>query len=114
MTNIYQSLLLLIAGATQQELGRQLKYLKVENEILRSKLPERIAVTAKERHRLVKFAQKLGKALHLLATIVTPGTLLRWIREERKRPNKEPVKRGRPRTDLSSGITLKSSPRHPY
>ncbi|QDU29443.1 hypothetical protein ETAA8_45530 [Anatilimnocola aggregata] len=33
--NIFQSLLLVIAGATQKELARQVKYLKVENQILR-------------------------------------------------------------------------------
>ena len=37
-----------------------MKYLKVENEILRGKLPGRIVVTPQERNRLVKFAQKLG------------------------------------------------------
>src|SRR5688572_24955519 len=85
MTNIFQSLLLVIAGATQKELARQVKYLKVENEILRSKLPKRITVTPKEKHRLVRFAQKLGKAIHHLTTIVTPGTLMKWICAERKK-----------------------------
>ncbi len=41
MRNIYRSLLLIIAGATQKELARQVRYLKVENDILRSKLPAR-------------------------------------------------------------------------
>ena len=40
MKNIYQSLLLVIAGATQKELANQIKYLKVENQILRDRLPE--------------------------------------------------------------------------
>ena len=78
--------------------GCHIKYLKVENQILRSKLPGRITVTPKERHRLVKFAQKLGKSLHQLATIVKPSTLLRWIREETKSSKKVPAKRGRRRT----------------
>lgn len=99
MTNVFQSLLLVIAGATQKELARQVKYLKVENEILRSKLPKRITVTPKEKHRLVKFAQKLGgKVLRQLTTIVAPDTLLGWIRTEKKGGNKTPVKRGRRRT----------------
>ena len=34
--------LLVIAGATQPELARQIKYLKVENELLRKRLPESI------------------------------------------------------------------------
>jgi len=78
MTNVFQSLLLVIAGATQKELARQVKYLKVENEILRSKLPKRITITPKEKHRLVRFAQKLGgKVLRQLTTIVAPDTLLK-------------------------------------
>jgi putative transposase len=98
MTNIYQSLLLAIAGATHNELARQIKYLKVENQILRGKLPGRITITPQERHRLVKFAQKLGRSLHQLVTIVKPCTLLRWIREEKSQRKKKPVRRGRRRT----------------
>ena len=60
MKNIFQSLLLVIAGATQKELARQVKYLKVENQILRARLPKRIMVTPKERTRLIKFAHKLA------------------------------------------------------
>jgi putative transposase len=99
MTNIFQSLLLVIAGATQKELARQVKFLKVENQILRSKLPKRITVIPKERHRLVKFAQKLGgKVLRQLTTIVAPGTILNWIRDEKKGKKTAPAKRGRRRT----------------
>lgn len=99
MTNVFHSLLLVIAGATQRELARQIKFLKVENEILHSKLPKRITVTPKERNRLVRFAQKLGgKVLRQLTTIVAPDTLLRWIRAEKKDGKKEAVKRGRRRT----------------
>jgi len=43
MRNIYRSLLLLLVGATQKELARHVRYLKVENQILRSKLPARVA-----------------------------------------------------------------------
>jgi putative transposase len=98
MTNVFQSLLLVIAGSTQKELARQVKYLKVENEILRGKLPARITVTPKEQNRLVRFAKGLGKVIHELTTIVAPGTLLRWIREDKKDPKKKPAKRGRLRT----------------
>lgn len=37
MKNLYHCLILLIASSTQKELAAQIKYLKVENEILRSK-----------------------------------------------------------------------------
>ena len=42
MKNIYRSLFLILVGATQKELARQIRYLKVENEVLRSKLPYRV------------------------------------------------------------------------
>ena len=89
---------LLIAGATQLELTRYVRYLKIENEILRSKLPQRVAVTPKERNRLVKFGAKLGKGLTDLVTIVHPDTLRQWIRDSKQKARKKPVKKGRPRT----------------
>ncbi|MBX7166841.1 MAG: integrase core domain-containing protein [Pirellulales bacterium] len=100
MATIFNSLVMLLAGATQKELARQIKYLKVENEVLRSRLPERIHVTPRERSRLLKFAGNLpAKALKQLVTIVHPDTLLRWLREERRRRNPTPiVTRGRPKT----------------
>ena len=98
MKNIYHRLLLLIAGSTQNELASQIRYLKVENEILRSKLPRRVSVTAQERNRLAKFAAKLGKALNELTSIVCPDTLRRWIRESKKTGGIKQVKKGRPRT----------------
>jgi putative transposase len=99
MVNIFQSLLLVIAGSTQKELARQVKYLKVENQILRARLPQRISCTPKERVRLVKFSQKLGsKVIKQLTTIVAPSTLLRWIAAEKKGKKTKPARRGRPRT----------------
>ena len=95
MRNIYTKLLLLIAGATQNELARQVSYLKVENQILRSKLPKRVTVTAQERNRLVRFGARLGRALGELVLIVHPDTLRRWIRESRQRRNLKPAKVGR-------------------
>ena len=58
MHHLVNRLLVILAAATDRELARQVKFLKVENEILRSKLPARITVTAKERRRLVKFGAK--------------------------------------------------------
>jgi putative transposase len=88
--SLFRSLLLVIAGSTQRELARQVRYLKVENEILRSELPARFTVTPKERQRLIKFGSKLGRALHRLVTIVTPGTILRWIRKTNELAGSEP------------------------
>src|SRR5262245_7487488 len=98
MWNIYQSLLLIIAGATQRDLARYVRYLKIENQILRSKLPTRVEITPQERNRLVRFGAKLGGAIRELVTIVHPDTLRRWIREDRKGRKTARAKRGRPRT----------------
>jgi putative transposase len=98
MRNLYHQLLLIIAGSTQKELAAQIRYLKVENEILRSKLPARVSVSPQERNRLVKFGCRLGKALGELVTIVHPDTLRRWIREAAKTCRRSSVKKGRPRT----------------
>jgi putative transposase len=83
MKNLYHSLLLLIAGSTHKELAAQIRYLKIENEVLRSKLPKRVSVTAQEKNRLVKFGSKLGKAINEIVSIVAPDTLRRWIRDRR-------------------------------
>ena len=101
MRNIYTKLLLLIASATQRELARQVRYLTVENKILRSKLPARVQVTTQERNRLVRFGARLSKALDQLATILHPDTLRRWIRECRTQRKLKPAKRGRKPTTLA-------------
>ncbi|MFY9255550.1 MAG: integrase core domain-containing protein [Fuerstiella sp.] len=96
--NVYTSLMLVIAGASQKELARQVSYLKAENQILRSRLPKRLILTEREKNRLVRFAKNLGSALNELATIVHPATIRRWIRESSDRKSKKPRKTGRPRT----------------
>ncbi len=73
MTSVFQSLLLVIAGATQKELARQVQYLKVENQILRSRMPKRIIVTPKERTRLVNFSQMLGRAGMIRRNVLHAG-----------------------------------------
>ena len=45
MKAVLNSLLLLIASATDRALVRHVQYLKAENEILRSKLPKVVSVT---------------------------------------------------------------------
>lgn len=98
MKNLYHQLLLVIAGSTQKQLASQIQYLRAENAILRSKLPRRISVTPQEKTRLAKLASKLGKAFNELVTIVSPGTLRRWIGQFQKPSGISHAKKGRPRT----------------
>jgi putative transposase len=96
--NIYTSLMLVIAGSTSKELARQVSYLKAENQILRSRLPERLILTHREKNRLVRFSKNLGSALNELVTIVHPSTIRRWIREASDKVAKTRSNVGRPRT----------------
>jgi hypothetical protein len=75
MRKIYRPLLRLLAGATQKELARHVRYLKNENEALRAKLGHVVQVTPQERNRLIRHAAKLGGALDQLCTIRASGHL---------------------------------------
>jgi putative transposase len=96
---LLQSFLLLLAGATDKALARQVQYLKVENGILRAKLPKRITVTPAERRKLLHFGKPLGPAIKHLIGIVSPRTFARWASGEGNRttPGRQ-SKPGRPRT----------------
>lgn len=94
---------MVLLRASGSTLPLMVEYLKAENEILRSKLPDRITVTPQERNRLVKLGAALGDAITGLVTIVTPRTFLRWLAAERPKAAKQPSappkrKPGRPKT----------------
>jgi hypothetical protein len=81
MMVLFQRLLLVLAQFGQDELVKQIEYLKVENEILRSRLPKHIRTTPAERARLLEYGKRLGDAIKELVTIVTPRTFMRWMAE---------------------------------
>jgi putative transposase len=75
------------------------EYLKLENRLLRDRLPKRLRVTFQERRRLVKLGRPLGSAIRELVTIVTPRTFARSLKgSERGATAKRQRKPGRPRT----------------
>ncbi|MGD9791105.1 MAG: integrase core domain-containing protein [Phycisphaerales bacterium] len=99
-SHLYTRLLRVLIGSTQQDLRRQIQYLKAENEILRSRIERPIRVKPAERARLVRLGKPLGSAIRDLVSIVKPETFMRWIPESKKRvqpaaqSNRKP---GRPR-----------------
>jgi putative transposase len=99
MARLLQPLWLLLAAATDRELARVVEYLKAENRILRAKLPGRVAVTARERARLVKLGTALGGALKEVITIASERTFRRWAAGESEPRGKQSTRKpGRPRT----------------
>jgi putative transposase len=94
--NLWQRLLFSLTGATDNEMVRKLQFALVQVKILRGKLGKRITVTPQERRSLLRFGKPLGCAIRELISIVSPGTFLRWIREEDT--TTKPARTGRPRT----------------
>jgi putative transposase len=90
MAAIVHPLLTLLASLTRQELAQQVTYLKAENAILRSKLPDRITLNNQERRRLVRHGKKLGPRIKELISIVSYSTFRRWIRTMEGGPTKRP------------------------
>ncbi|MEX0653440.1 MAG: integrase core domain-containing protein [Phycisphaeraceae bacterium] len=106
MPRLFHPLLRTIAHAAHRDLAAQVQYLKIENEILRIKLPKRITVTPTERTRLLKFGKKVGSAIRELITIVTPRTFAHWVSGGASKPASMTRKPGRPRTPEEIRATI--------
>lgn len=87
MAAIIHPLLTLLASVTRQDLARQFAYLKAENRILRSKLPDRINLSNQERRTLVKHGKKLGALIKGLISIFSYSTFRKWVRTVEGSPN---------------------------
>src|SRR3954462_14755588 len=99
MLHLMQRFFLLLAGSADRDLARMVEYLKVENRILRSKLPRRVPLTHRERHRLIRYGRPLGRAVRELVSVVTPRTFARWLGGAVPGGPKPPTRKpGRPRT----------------
>jgi hypothetical protein len=77
MAKLLPPLFFLLAHATDKSLAKYLEYLKIENRILRNKLPRRITITPSERAKLVKHGKPLGKAIKDLISHESLGGLLK-------------------------------------
>ncbi|MCA9215226.1 MAG: integrase core domain-containing protein [Planctomycetales bacterium] len=112
MANIVHPLLTLLASLTRQELAQQVRYLKAENEILRSRLPSRITLDNRERNTLVKHGKKLGGKIKDVMTIVSYSTFRRWVRkieDDTSKPTKKAAAKnepGRPKIDEDVSATI--------
>lgn len=100
--NPIEFVLITVAGWMNQRQLQIIEYLREENRVLREQLgSRRLRLSDNQRRRLAARAKGLGrKILSDLATIVTPGTLLRWHRRLIAQKYNGTAKRspGRPRT----------------
>jgi putative transposase len=112
LSQIFQPLLFLLARCCEHELRRQIEYLKAENELLRTRVPQqRIFLKPEERARLLKLGLALGPAIRHLITIIDYSTFRRWVRSAgAELPAARPVVLG---SKLSSANWLCKSPRIP-
>ncbi len=96
---VFQEFLALLGKMVHSDLVRQMEYLKVENQILRSKLGRRINVTPSERRRIVKYGLPLRGNIRKVISIVSYSTFRRWVNGGSRKSTNNPKKgRGRPKT----------------
>ena len=82
MRHLWQAFMMLLAGSTDRQLALQVRYLRAENRILRSKLPRRVKLTDRERRTLVKLGRAVGAGLKHLVSVVSYSTFRRWLRDD--------------------------------
>lgn len=90
---LFNPFLLLMARLTDPELARAVQFLKIENAMLRSRLPKRIDLTPRERDRLFELGESLGAAVRELISIVTYRILLRWQGGQARRDQDDSAQR---------------------
>ena len=75
---ICHALLSLFLKRNNTELLSAIDYLRLENQVLRSRLPKRLTFTPAERSLLTTAALACGSFMKKIVTVVKPETILRW------------------------------------
>jgi len=96
MSDLLHPVFLLLARLVHAELARENQFLRVENQIMRSRLGRRVSLTVEERNRLLRHGRELGSAIRNIISIVQPRTFMRWLQGDEAARERKP--QGRPRT----------------
>lgn len=91
---VVQELLAHIGHLVKPDLIREIEYLKIENQILRSKCPKRITTTPEEKYRLLRYGLALNGRIKKVINIVDYSTFRRWALSDQPKNIKD--RRGRP------------------
>ena len=76
---IFQYFLTILGQMVHDDLVRQIEYLRVENKILRSKLPKHVRTTHQEKLKIIRYGLKLGGKIKEVISIVNYVTFRRWV-----------------------------------
>lgn len=95
--NIFQYFLTMLGQMVHADLVRQNEYLKVENEILRSKLGNQVRTTHQEKLKLIKYGLAVGGHIKNLISIVSYQTFRKWVNAFEDGNLKKNIRLGRPR-----------------
>lgn len=94
---IFQYFLSMLGQMVHADLVRQNQYLKVENEILRSKLGKQIRTTYQEKLRIIRCGLAVGGSIKKIISIVSYQTFRKWVNALEVGNLKKDVRLGRPR-----------------
>ncbi len=80
MKQWFSPFLFLLASSSEDDLRRQIEFLKAEIEMLRKRVPKkRIFLDNEEKKRLLKLGEAIGPGISNLISIVHPRTYQRWL-----------------------------------
>jgi putative transposase len=100
LPNWFTAFLVMLMEAWSARRDAHLRFLKLQVEMLRSRLPgNRVILDPAERQRLMKVGVEVGHAVEDTLGIVSIKTYRQWLREERG--GRQPGKVGRPRLTAS-------------
>lgn len=102
---VFQLFLTMLGNMVHSDLIRVNEYLKVENEILRSKLGKQVRTTRQEKLKLIRYGLRIGGNFKNIISIVNYSTFRRWV-ISLENATLDSKKCGRPRSTKQEIINL--------